>query len=613
MQIHYITPRYTTLITLHYATIATSTTLHYTTLHYNYSYTTLHYNTLHYTTLYHATVHNTSVHYTALNTPHHKYNCNCNYTNYTTLQLQLRTRTTLHYNYTYNYNCTAPHYIQRLWWGDHCNHCSHSRKHNSNHLSVHQWIRSAIRESQQPTLPIGFLFLKLPPPPCALLPVGTGHAHVTSISAERYVTLFVPACSLLLKLLDQYSRRKFRSQTSDNMDRWKSRGGKSQRREEKRREEERLSKRESLRRKKFQVPEKVGKSWNTVFFQWFVAPEGQKAGSPKRRVRSHLAKWGMENCTQLWRQELFEVKMCKTHQRRTAFGSWDVEKVHAIVAWSTFPSQNAQNTAKHDILRPCFGSLKKCTPLWREAHFQVKMYKTHHVQSTFASWDVGKKRSPLWREARFEVKMHKTHQRRTAFGSWDVQKVYALVARSTFPSQKCKTPTGTKHFWTLRCCFAWRAQGIARLVKVSKTWKFSSISQNDGRRGAFEEDLERCIFRGRRSTGDMFIRDVRRSGRWFPERGCILEHQIVRFAKMILRDRCSTLYDLASIFLAGAILQRHGLEKSQNALARGRQLCTQLSIIKGSLAELLRFWCCQLRKLRKSRRIASFSNLQKDR
>ena len=59
-------------------------------------------------------------------------------------------------------------------------------------------------------------------------------------------------------------------------------------------------------------------------------------------------------------------------------------------------------------------------------------------------------------------------------------------------------------------------------------------------------------------------------------------------------------------FVERAILERHGLEKSQNALARGRQLCTQLSIIEGSLAELLRFWCCQLHKLRKSRRIASF-------
>ena len=43
-------------------------------------------------------------------------------------------------------------------------------EHNCNHLSVHQWIRSAIRDSQrQPTSPIGFLFLKLPPPPCAVL------------------------------------------------------------------------------------------------------------------------------------------------------------------------------------------------------------------------------------------------------------------------------------------------------------------------------------------------------------------------------------------------------------------------------------------------------------
>ena len=43
---------------------------------------------------------------------------------------------------------------------------------------------------------------------------------------------------------------------------------------------------------------------------------------------------------------------------------------------------------------------------------------------------------------------------------------------------------------------------------------------------------------------------VRRSGRWFPEKGCILEHQIFRFAEMILRDKCSTSYDLASLFCA---------------------------------------------------------------
>jgi len=38
-----------------------------------------------------------------------------------------------------------------------------------NHLSLHQWLRSAIPDSQQTASPIGFLFLKLPPPPCAVL------------------------------------------------------------------------------------------------------------------------------------------------------------------------------------------------------------------------------------------------------------------------------------------------------------------------------------------------------------------------------------------------------------------------------------------------------------
>ena len=68
---------------------------------------------------------------------------------------------------------------------------------------------------------------------------------------------------------------------------------------------------------------------------------------------------------------------------------------------------------------------------------------------------------------------------------------------------------------------------------------------------------------------------------------------------MILRDRCSTSYDLASLFfVAGAVLSTGGLEKWQNALVRGCQLCTKLSIFEGSLAEL--------QKLNKSRRIASF-------
>ena len=83
------------------------------------------------------------------------------------------------------------------------------------------------------------------------------------------------------------------------------------------------------------------------------------------------------------------------------------------MARSTFPSQNVQNTplpdhfwklrcrksarrcgakhiskskcTKHTILGPLLEveMSKKCTPLWREARFQVKMYKAHHCRTTF--------------------------------------------------------------------------------------------------------------------------------------------------------------------------------------------------------------------------------------
>ena len=201
--------------------------------------------------------------------------------------------------------------------------------------------------------------------------------------------------------------------------------------------EVRRVRREKIRRKKMQMREKVGKSRFTVFFQWFVAPEGRKVGSLKRRVRTQLARWEMKKCTPLWREAHFQVKMYKTRQVRTTFGSCDVEKVHAVVARSTFPSENVQNTpgsdhfwklrcrksarrcgakhiskskcTKHTMVGPLLEveMLKKCTPLWREAHFQVKMYKTRQVRTTFGSCDVekvSKKCTPLWRKAHFEVK-----------------------------------------------------------------------------------------------------------------------------------------------------------------------------------------------------------------
>ena len=139
---------------------------------------------------------------------------------------------------------------------------------------------------------------------------------------------------------------------------------------------------------------------------------------------------------------------------------------------------------------------KKCTPLWREAHFEVKMYKnapasdhfwqlrcrksarhcgakhilkskcTKHTRfGPLLEVEMSKKCTPLWCEPHFQVKMYKTHHVRTTFGGSDVEKVHAVAARSTFQSQNVQNITCTDHFWRFRCRFAWQAQGIADLVK----------------------------------------------------------------------------------------------------------------------------------------------------
>ena len=149
------------------------------------------------------------------------------------------------------------------------------------------------------------------------------------------------------------------------------------------------------------------------------------------------------------------------------------EKVHAVVARSTFPSQNVQSTpgpdhfwklrcrksarrcgakhiskskcTKHTMLGPLLEveMSKKCTPLWREAHFEVKMLETlyrgsdhfwklrcrksarrwgakhiskskctkHHMFAPLLAVRMLKKCTPSWCEAHFEVKSVK----KTAF------------------------------------------------------------------------------------------------------------------------------------------------------------------------------------------------------
>ena len=160
----------------------------------------------------------------------------------------------------------------------------------------------------------------------------------------------------------------------------------------------------------------------------------------------------LKKCTPLWREAHFQVKMYKAHHSRTTFGRSDVEKVHAVVARSTCPSQNVQNTpcSDHFWKLRCRKSARCCGA----KHISKSKCTKHTILGPLLEVEMLKKCTPLWREAHFQVKMYKAHHSRTTFGRSDVEKVHAVAARSTFRSQNVKNTRGLDHFWRFRCLFA---------------------------------------------------------------------------------------------------------------------------------------------------------------
>ena len=105
------------------------------------------------------------------------------------------------------------------------------------------------------------------------------------------------------------------------------------------------------------------------------------------------------------------------------------EKLHAIVARSTFPSQNVQNTAASE-------------------HF----------------WKLRCRKSACRCDAKHISKSKCTKHNRS-FGSCDVEKVHAVVARSTFASEQVRSTSRSEHFWKLRCRKSARRCGTKRISK----------------------------------------------------------------------------------------------------------------------------------------------------
>ena len=81
-----------------------------------------------------------------------------------------------------------------------------------------------------------------------------------------------------------------------------------------------------------------------------------------------------------------------------------------------------------------------------ENHIGRSKCTKHHNLGALFEVPMFKNGTPLWREAHLQVKMYKTPHCRSHFGSFDVQKWHAAVARSTFASQNVQNTCFLQHF-----------------------------------------------------------------------------------------------------------------------------------------------------------------------
>ena len=194
------------------------------------------------------------------------------------------------------------------------------------------------------------------------------------------------------------------------------------------------------------------KSRNAVFFQWVVCRVSRKVGLLKRRVRSQMVSGYIKNCTPLWRKAHSEVKMLKNWGSGRTFRRSDVQKLHAAVVKSTFGSENVKKPTirDHFLKFRCWIIVRGCG----EKHIRKWKCTKHHIPRALLEVLMSKKCTTLWRKAHFEVKMYKTRQFWTTFQTSDAAKLRAAVAKSTFGSQNAQNTSAAdsfRSFWNLRC------------------------------------------------------------------------------------------------------------------------------------------------------------------
>ena len=203
---------------------------------------------------------------------------------------------------------------------------------------------------------------------------------------------------------------------------------------------------------------------------------------------------------------------------------------------------------------------------------------------------MSKKCTPLWREARLEVKMHKAHHARRCsakhISKSQCEKHYMLGPLLKVQMWFCESAPCQK--WAKRDGFLACPKTMAGVGHLKRIWKdaFSMAGAVQGtcsseKLGGQGADFLRRVHFGASDLQfweDDFVWQVQH----FVWPGITFPWQAQYFRDMGWKNR-----------------KTHWNEAVSSAL-------NQLSIIEGSLAELLRFWCCQLHKFRKSLRIASF-------
>ena len=308
---------------------------------------------------------------------------------------------------------------------------------------------------------------------------------------------------------------------SDNIDRWKSRDGKSQRREEKRREEKRREekrreekrreekrreekrreekrreekrreekrreekrreekRREEKRREEKRREEKRREEKRREEKRREEKRREEKRREEKRREEKRREEKRREEKRREERREKKEERRKKKEERRK-------KKEERRKKKEDPGARKGRKVAKHCVFPVTCGSGGSKSRLPKAAGAEpadkIRDEKLHAVvvRSAFPSQNV---QSTPRSESTFAKHVwkskckKKTPQPRSAFGSSDVEKVHAVVARSTFGSQKRQKLTGcSEHFWKLKCWEGARRCGVKHMSK-SKCRKHTILRQ----------------------------------------------------------------------------------------------------------------------------------------